>query len=1158
MRFKNAAAMALLLLLPSIFILIWFREGTAFGGGDVGLPTFNPKRIFEFISHIWWEASAPGFPRPHGTAGIPFYFLLSLLQEFFTSYVAIQKIIFWLTLTLMGVGMYFVAKKVFGKDKILIPLASGLLYLINPYMMISVWHRFVHTTFFLAAALPFIFIVWARWINQGKAFDLIVFALINIFGSIIFSTLGFVPVLWILLGGYFVYSLTFPKKSLTEGILLTKRFFLGLFVWTGISLWWILPVASSGSTIFSQQHSSLENSATLLSLANQSTIPFTLQGINPFYLLMEMDWGEIYGTWGYMLMPWLWVFFAMLGFVKGLGDKRFFFWSFFFLLAVFLAKGAAAPFGGGFTYLFERIFFLGVLRNPFEKIGIFIPFVYAILIPLGFLTFFKLTQKIRFRKLILAAVVILFFLSTFIWHFPLWQGKVFGSRFDSQQVLVPEYYFEADNWIKQQALSGRILHVPLNVSESTAYKWGYSGVEPSQVFFTSNPSISQGFNLNFVDSALRTLQIYLEKADLIDPLEIKKLLSLFGVRFVVLHTDIDTAKLNTISPEKLKINLEKLSFLEKKRNFGKLIVYEVAEEQSADIVYFLDSFDYLFLGEENSFWPWFIKDHNLLSFQSDSQNGELMQKAQSLIVSPADSFSAPPSISINRENILDEMPSVRILPTSLFYNLIKLKEHYETYSSFGNARLLKQILFSGKRLAEAFKAKEQNINFDISATLLSYEDLLEKLHLPLKSSLPIQKDVLESIFFRHFVVLDNLKELGDDMEQRKIAQVREKLGQYLARWKLLPLFSSDDQSLYFGKKVYAFNIAKEAEYQVIFGLNEGISTEDVDEFSIDGVPADFASRQDKTDGLAAVNLGSITLKPGYHELSYRSKVIPAEIADIQEWIRADNGQYALTPEGFSITGANHENTEIEISAKDFVRGSIYTMQFDYWVQNGNGPRLQVLNDNDIVIKGKRVMEADKIFSADSYNRHWQKAFASFRFKENANEIKFKLIISPWNDCEKVSPVRSLCKTAQFRKKFERPSKVFIRNLTLQRVSEPPLFLKAEIAKEELFPEKSFVVSYQRVSPTYLSGTVEVKKPSFLVFAETFDTGWKLDLNKNGRRENIAEHVLANVFSNGWYIKEPGQYQFTIYFAPQKLVGFGSIISLITLGGLLWYQIKQKK
>lgn len=1141
--------------LATIIIFIWFRNGLIYGGGDVGLPTYNPQRIFQVISHIWWEASVPGFPRPQGITGIPFYFLLSSLQKLGLSYVVIQALTFWFVLFLMGLGMYLVSKSVFEKEKAIVPFLSGILYLFNPFMMISVWHRFVHTTFFLAAALPFLFIFWQRWINFGKKTDLLIFALINVLGSIIFGTLGFVISLWIFLTFTSFFFVFFPKKSLAEvkGIIL--RSVTGFIVWVFILLWWILPLMVTSQAIFSKQHSSADSISTLIVLASQSSIPNTLQGINPFYLFWEKDWGEIYTQWYFLPMPFILVALATLGFIKGLGERKFVFWSLLFLVSIMFAKGAAAPFGGAFAYLFDKFFVLGVLRNPFEKMGIFIPFTYAILIPLGLTTLFSVAKKVKLQCITVPTVSILLVLIVVIWHWPFWQGKLFGNQYNPSEIQVPNYYFEADHWLREQGNHGRILHLPLVVSEATAYKWeyGYRGIEPSQVFFTSNPSLAQGFNLDFLDDALKTLQTFLNN-DFINEDEIKQLLKIFGIRYIVLHLDMDTAFMDAYNPDKLKKRLDKFSFLKKQNEFGKLSIYEISEDNP--LVYTASSFDNLLMGEKNQFWPWFIKNkNNQLISGINLDEGSI--QTDSLILVAISSFDTPPVNTVDEKIELDKLPSVRILPYSPLYNLIRIKEYLETYSAFGKERVSKQILFSSKRLAEAVKIKELDNNNSILGILRNYSNLLDNLLPSLKDAFPYEKNAVDAIFARQSVVLDSLINFAvTENEKEVLVKAKEKLAKNLALWRLRPLYTFNKETSLYNRRIFTFQSPKAGNYEVLFGLEKGTNIEEIFDVALDGKPIikdkAFVDREQLVN---VADFGRIYLDSGYHEFSYRSKEIPVKNLPLNKWSKSEKGEFSERLDEMSISSETNEAVTIQLPLKDFTAGNTYTLQFEYWVQKGQGPLVQLLEDNDPIIKGKREMKANKEFTADIYNRYWQNAVMSFEPRLSANDALIKISVVPWDACETISPIRSACKIREFRKKFERKSTLVIRNVVLKRFSRPEIFLKTSngALKEAT---NSGSVEYIRESPSFIRGKFKIDKPQLLVFAETFDQGWKLELFKQGKKINTQNHTLINIYANGWLINEPGEYEFSISFDAQKLVNIGGIISVITMGGIILWCIKR--
>ena len=112
--------------------------------------------------------------------------------------------------------------------------------------------------------------------------------------------------------------------------------------------------------------------------------------------------------------------------LSGYSLRELIFWSILFIVAVFLAKGAASPLGYIYPFFLEKFFFLGILRNPFEKLGILIPFSGSILFAIGF---FKLATIFWKRNILLGKAIIILSFGLFfvIYHWPFWAGTLFGT-----------------------------------------------------------------------------------------------------------------------------------------------------------------------------------------------------------------------------------------------------------------------------------------------------------------------------------------------------------------------------------------------------------------------------------------------------------------------------------------------------------------------------------------------------------------------------------------------------------------------------------------------------------------------------------------------------------------------------------------------------------
>lgn len=1150
MKIKDWAATLFFAALSVLLVSIWFRDGLIYGGGDVGLPTYDPARILDVIRYVWWDASAPGFPRSQGVTGIPLYLGLSLLQKLGFSFVFIQAGLFALLLFLMGFGMYLVAKEVFGKESYRLAALAALLYLFNPYML-NQWHRFVHTSLYLAAALPFLFLLWKRWMDGGSRKSLLLFLAINVFGAAIYSTLAFVVTVWLFLGFYFLYALLVPRKDFAQALSYIKRFVGGFISWILVSLWWLWPVFTTAPAVLSVQHNTLENVSTLLSISSQSVIPFSLQGVNPFYVFQEMDWGEIYLQKHFLLLPWLLVAFAILGFIRSLGDRRYAFWGLLFVFSLFLAKGAASPFGQTFTFLFQNVFLLGALRNPFEKLGVLIPFGYAILIPLGVLF---LTTRLRGTLKLVVSVLVLVIVGAniFVWNWPFWKGQLFGNAYNPAKVEVPSYYKEADRWLEEQNKSGRILHLPLTVGEAVGYDWehGYNGVEPSQLLFSSNPSISHGFNLNYVDDSLKTIQDSLRFSSVIEEGRLRELFSVFGIRYVVLHMDTIPVSPDIEKPEALLPVIENLTFLRKVGEFGKLKVYEVKEETFRDRIYLTSGYEYLYLGKENQFWPWILKDNTRVAV-SPFGTQRLGDDSASTIVVSSNSFTTPTGPLVQEENLLNELPAIRFLPTSRFYPLIRLKESIEKYSTFGRDRLITQINFSSKRLAEAIRLKNDDRAIPIDSLLQDYLSLINEIFPAINFAFPTTKPVLEATFVKHILALNRLKDYSaNSREIELISDAEKELRRKLSASGLNTFFEVREKGTLtpYNRFVFTFEIENPGEYEIIAALFPGEEAEEELTLQID---EKIVIRRGNKFG-SLVSYGKFYFEKGYHEISYNIESIPLQNSSLSLWKKSEIGETQEGEGALTITSGRHEPAFIEISLDDIVYDSFYVLEFEYWVQRGNGPRVRVLQDADPIVKGERQFGFNRVYPTDIYNRYWGNAVASFKPRKTSRDVKLQIMIEPWDDCEIIQAHRkTLCKDEEFKKQFQRPSTVVLRGLKISRLEDFPLFLRAVETEDNRVPSLT-QVEFESSSPVRYAGSFSINQPQLLVFSETFAPGWQLVLFKDGKRIIPEEKVLVNLFANGWFIEEPGEYQFTLEYTPERRVQLGGLISMLFFGGIVWY------
>lgn len=747
-------------LISAAIIFSWFREGLLYGGGDVGLQTYNPQRILENAKYVWWEAAGPGASLPQGLSAIPFQFGLYILQLIGLSPVGMQAALFFLLMTLMGFGMYLFIANSFASIK-KYAFLGGLFYMLNPYMMIQVWHRFIHTTIVLAAALPFFGIFWNKWIKEGSARHFFLFLLTTAFSFYAFGTYAFILAVWIFLTLLTIAAIL-PWQGKKHSLGICIRFVFAFVVWVLINAWWLIPVSQISPAVLSEQHKTEESLMTLLTISNQEILPYSLQLINPFYLVNQADFGTVYKNFFMLILPWIFVFLILLGVINSLKQKQFSLYGIFYMLALFLAKGAASPFGSLYVFGFSNIFALGVLRNPFEKTGLILVFFSTVMLVLG-LKF--LTEKLKNPSLEkLAPFGLIGIILIFSW--PMFFGKVIGRYDKPAYVQVPQSYKDADTWFKEKkasgTLDGKILHLPLTQKESIEYKWtyGYSGLEPSDTFFTAYPSISRGFNIERIDNALAFLGRNIE-----NPEELGD----FNVRFIVLHKD-------TQSSRDFESILNKLTFLTRQQQFGDLIIYQIKDEYFKPKITFENNFSLLYAqGNKLSDLKAFIREEGIKTVSPSTNESTQLEQARERIIFPKNSFIY--GLASGSADLMDAY-------VARFESMKPILKQTGMIQSLDLADAIIKL----SRIPPSDKEYEQILNkiFPQGIEINRFE-------------VNGQESLLSSLFRIH---LSNLTDPA----------LREKLNTHLINLNLKPEFFDDGKQ---ERKVFKFNIPADDDYEIL-------------------------------------------------------------------------------------------------------------------------------------------------------------------------------------------------------------------------------------------------------------------------------------------------------------------------------------------------------
>lgn len=594
-------------LISLLIVIIWFRDGLIFAGGEEGLTFYNLSRHLKLIAYLWYD-TATGIPTITYLPRLPYFFIMEKLYQTHISSVALQSFTFFIliltgTLSVFYISREFIDKNI--KNSKYIYFISGLFYLLNPFSMIQIWGRSLYVQFFAFALIPFFLLMFILLLKTKKLF----FGFFALFSSAILATgishpaliAGlWVPVLFFLLFHIFEY-----RKNRKEVIYSTILFFLIIAGWVMINMWWILPYFINGNQVFSSYlvNATEYNLGSLRGVSRTSPFALIIRLLHGGYLFESQYYGPIYLNFFFSLISWiipLSLLFSLSIFKK---LKSFKFFSILLLLSLFISLGSNPPFGWFFEWLFINIPFMQAFRNPYEKFGLILLIAYVPFFAIGITELSQWISKRFFKnhlqKIILSVFI---FLVCIIYVWPLWTGQFAGGIKNNPWVKVPKYYVEANDWFNNQEKEFRIINIPLNNGDGIKFSnWqhSYQGIEPSEYLFDKSV-IGKNFPSNkvFYNVLLQQFGVFQPNAFGPDPdisqsdfksQHLYQELAKLNIRFIILHKDIDTqlSGMKTISQTVNYLTKEPNIHLVK--SFGDLDIYQVNIPDNIDLIYSPDT-----------------------------------------------------------------------------------------------------------------------------------------------------------------------------------------------------------------------------------------------------------------------------------------------------------------------------------------------------------------------------------------------------------------------------------------------------------------------------------------------------------------------------------------------------------------------------------------
>ncbi len=550
---------------PVIFIfilglvpLLWFfnKGNVLINGVDTNFP-LNPLLWFQRRFFVWNNIVNTGQDFSSGTSGMFFHLIQTIpfLLGFSLHFAELISLLFWFSL--ITLSSYLLSKLLFPKNN-WARLTLVILYTFNIYLF-NTWENVKVSNLSLYVALPLVF-----WILFSLSYRLFSFrkGFLYLVGlAVIASGTGINPAYFsILILAIVLFGVIFGLGHLKDGRAksVVTASFLALAVVIGVNLFWILPLAHHLISQGVSELSGIGYADWLNSLSKDTSLVnvMRLQGAwdwyvqdsygMPIYLPYTLNYFYKLPFIVFSFIPPVLAFVSLIFINKGKKDW-YLFAAVLMLLGIFFGCGSHPPTGSLYLYLSKHLPMFSFFRSPWYIFTPLLTVSYSILI--GLLVeratlFFK--GKLQ---LLLKFVFLVFWVSYFLYNYPLITGKIFRpGRDDSYFVKFPDYLWQARDYLVKKSQSsdlGRIITYPDDQLET--FTWGYRGTDSILGLFSDVEFVSPSFTAES-ESSTKILDTFYEKIKDSEYETAKGLLPFLGVNTIFVKRDVTT---NSHIPEEL-------------------------------------------------------------------------------------------------------------------------------------------------------------------------------------------------------------------------------------------------------------------------------------------------------------------------------------------------------------------------------------------------------------------------------------------------------------------------------------------------------------------------------------------------------------------------------------------------------------------------------
>lgn len=570
--------------------LLWFEPGYLIARGDY-FPVYLFNALNTIHTFVW------GLANGGGSSINPIFLLVEAIWYLFQSLhipANVIQLMFQIFYLLgAGISMYFFTSTVYKEQKNA-PFIASIFYMFNMYMLRS---RFSEPNSWLLLFLPLCLAFYIRIVkklenNQSIAKCAVCFTITStVILSYSTANLPMVTLYPMSLSLMFLYCFM-SKPSLRLKLVKNSALLTGLVLL--INIWWIVPtllyyfspVLSASVSIDVSRFSSNSVRSSFLNL-------FQLNG-EAAWVVNYYPFVDAYSNPALILLCFIPMIIASASLLFK-SYKRFNCYLCLVILSLmFLQKGLYPPLENINLFLFEHIPLLEAYGAPVSKFGIVVVVFLALLIGSSASSILEAIQRAKVKhKYFISSAFTIFIIAVFlISAFPLFTYKETlaytepPSAFTySSYINIPDYWYEASDWINSQEGNFRVLLTP-NENFYGPYNWGYYGASFLPLLITKPTLQNQalGYKTNQVSELISQIYATIENND---TTEFQRLLDLMNVKYILQDNSAEQypGASIIIPPVVIKTFFDDQTNIQLVKSFGELDLYEVDNTNSLSHIY---------------------------------------------------------------------------------------------------------------------------------------------------------------------------------------------------------------------------------------------------------------------------------------------------------------------------------------------------------------------------------------------------------------------------------------------------------------------------------------------------------------------------------------------------------------------------------------------